>query len=421
MSRKFFPLLVILVVIAMVLASCAPAATEAPAPTTVVEQPTEVITEAPFATEVMTEEPTEEPVMTEAPTEEPVATEAPTDFQVGFVTDTGGIDDKSFNTTQWNGVLRAQEELGVQAQFIQSDEATQYEANLTEFASQGYDLVIASGFFLGGDLAKVAAQYPDVNFTIVDYSYPDPFGVPEGVVGNAECIPNVEGQIFKTDQAAFLAGYVAAGMTETGVLGYFGGAKIPTVTIFGVGFQAGMEHYNEVNGTDVRLIGWDNETGEGLFTGDFVDLTKGRESTESLFDEGADIFMGVGGLIGSPGFDVARERGGYGIWVDVDGFNLLPEASDVLLTSVMKNMDNSVYAVINDTMNGNFNGCGVYVGDLANEGVGIAPYHDLESAVPDELKAEVEALREQIVSGEISDTGCVSYPEHCPGGLYGDQ
>jgi basic membrane protein A len=346
----------------------------------------------------------------------PAAT--PEAFRVGFVTDTGGIDDKSFNTTQWNGVLRAIDDMGVEGQFIQSDEATQYEPNLTEFASQGYDLVIAAGFFLGGDLAKVAALYPDVSFTIVDYAYPDPFGVPEGVVGNAECIPNAQGQIFKTDQAAFLAGYLAAGMTQTGKIGYFGGAKIPTVTIFGVGFQAGMEHYNEVHGTNVELIGWDNETGEGLFTGDFADLTKGKEAGESLFDEGADIFIPVGGLIGAPVFDVARERGGYGIWVDVDGYNLLPEARDVLLTSVMKNMDNSVYDVIQATKDGNFDGCGVYIGSLENSGVGIASYHDLEGTVPGGLKAEIIELTQDIISGEIADTGCISYPEHCPGGLY---
>lgn len=339
-------------------------------------------------------------------------------FKVGFVTDTGGIDDKSFNTTQWNGVERAIKDLGVEGKYIQSDEATQYEPNLTEFASQGYNLVIASGFFLGGDLAKVAALYPDVNFSIVDYSYPDPFGVPEGVVGNKECVPNVEGQVFKTDQAAFLAGYLAAGMTKTGKLGYFGGAKIPTVTIFGVGFQAGMEYYNQVHGTSVKLIGWDNATGEGLFTGDFADLTKGKEATESLFDEGVDIFMGVGGLIGSPGFDVARERGGYGVWVDVDGYNLLPEARDVLLTSVMKNMDNSVFDVIKATKDGKFNGCGVYIGDLKNGGVGIASYHDVESKVPADLKKEVEDLQKDIIDGKITDTGCISYPASCPGGLY---
>ncbi|UCC64634.1 MAG: BMP family protein, partial [Anaerolineae bacterium] len=191
-----------------------------------------------------------------------------------------------------------------------------------------------------------------------------------------------------------------------------------TVTIFGVGFQAGMERYNEVHGTNVELIGWDNETGEGLFTGDFADLTKGKEMTESLFDEGADIFIPVGGLIGAPGFDVARERGGYGIWVDVDGWFLLTEARDVLLTSVMKKMDMSCFDVIRDTMAGNFKGCGVYVGSLENDGVGLARYHDLEDAVPDDLKAEVEDLQARIISGEITDTGCISYPQHCPGGLY---
>ena len=343
--------------------------------------------------------------------------EAPA-FRVGFVTDTGGIDDQSFNTTQWNGVQRAVSELGVEAQFIQSDEASDYDPNLTEFASQGYDLVIAAGFFLSTDLANVASEYPEVNFSIVDFSYPDAFFVPEGVVGNAECIPNVQGQIFKTDQAAFLAGYLAAGMTETGKIGYFGGAQIPTVTYFGVGFQAGMEHYNSVHGTNVELVGWDNATGEGLHTGDFVDLTKGREATESLFDEGVDIFIPVGGLIGTPGFDVARDRGGLGIWVDVDGYDLLPEARDVLLTSVQKNMDSSVFDVIKAATEGNFPGCTNYIGSLENGGVGIAPYHDLEGQVPDDLKSEVSALEQDIINGVIADTGCISYPNSCPGGLY---
>jgi basic membrane protein A len=386
--RKLLLVSVSLLTVLALLGACAPKPAETPA----AAQPTAVpATEAPPAT-------------------------AP--FRVGFVTDTGGIDDQSFNTTQWKGIQRAAQEFGIPVQFIQSDEATQYESNLTELASQGYDLVIAAGFFLGGDLAKVAAQYPDVKFSIVDYSYPDPFGVPEGVVGNKECVPNVEGQVFKTDQAAFLAGYLAAGMTKTGKLGYFGGAKIPTVTYFGVGFQKGMEYYNEVHGTNVVLIGWDNATGEGLFTGDFSDLTKGKEATESLFDEGADIFIPVGGLIGTPGFDVARERGGYGIWVDTDGYVSLTGVQDVILTSVMKNMDTSCYTVIKETLEGQFKGCGTYVGDLANGGVGIAPYHDLDSAVPAELKAEIEDLQAKIISGEIADTGCISYPQYCPTGLY---
>lgn len=342
-----------------------------------------------------------------------------TPFRVGFVTDTGGINDDSFNETQWAGILAAAEEVSaIEAQYIQSDAFDQFYPNLTEFTSQGYDMVIAAGFFLGADLAKVAGENPDINFSIFDYNYPNSFDVPEGVVGNAECIPNVMGQVFKTDQAAYLAGYLAAGMTKTGKIGFFGGAKIPTVVIFAVGMEMGIDKYNEVHGTNVELIGWSNETGEGSFTGDFVDLTKGKEYGESLFDEGADIVAGVGGLIGSPVFDTARERGGYGIWVDTDGYFSLTGVQDVILTSIMKNMERSMKEMVITAYEGNFQGCTDYIGDLANGGVDIAPFHDLESEVPAELAAEIEALRAQIVSGEISDTGCLSYPDFCPPGVY---
>jgi basic membrane protein A len=381
MSKKMLVVLSILVMAAMVLTSCKPAA---------------VATEAPVTVE------------TAAP-----VTPAEPALKVGFVTDTGGIDDKSFNTTQWNGVLRAQTDLGIEPKFIQSDEATQYIPNLTEFASQGYDLIIAAGWAIGADMAKVAMDYPDLKFSIVDYSYPDPF-IPDGIIGKNECVPNAVGQEFLTDQAAFLAGYLAAGMSETGKIGYFGGAKYQTVTIFAVGMQAGIEEYNKVHGTTVKLIGWDSATGEGSFTGDFSDLTKGKEYAESLFDEGVDIFAGVGGLIGAPGFDVARERGGYGIWVDTDGYTSLTGVQDVILTSIMKNMDTSVYEVIKSVKDGTFKGCTNYIGSLANGGVQIAPYHDLDSKVPAALKAEIEALKAKIISGEISDTGCVSYPDYCP-------
>lgn len=337
-------------------------------------------------------------------------------FCVGFVTDTGGINDDSFNETQYNGVLMAEDEIdAIYAEYIQSDEATQYEANLTEFASQGYDLIIASGLFLGDATAKVAAQYPDLQFAIYDFSYPNPVWVEKDAPGYAECLPNVRGSEFKTDEAAFLAGYLAAGTTKTGKVGYFGGAKIPTVTIFGVGFQTGVEYYNTVKGTNVELLGWDNATGEGLFTDDFVDLTKGKQMTETLFERGADIFIPVGGLIGSPGFDVARDNGGYGIWVDTDGYLSVAGSQDVILTSVIKVMDLTMYDLVKEAYEGKFKGCSYYVGDLENGGVDLAPYHDLDSEVSAELKAEVEALKADIISGKITDTGCASYPEWCPG------
>lgn len=339
-------------------------------------------------------------------------------FCVGFVTDTAGIADKSFNQTQWEGIQRAAKDFGLTANYLPSTSASDYTPNLTEFASQGYDLVIAAGFFLGADLAKVAAQYPNVNFAIFDYSYPNAFDVPEGVVGKNECIPNVMGQVFKTDQAAFLAGYLAAGMTKTDKIAFFGGANIPTVSIFGVGLQQGMDAYNTAHGTTVAMLGWDNRTGEGTFTGDFTDLVKSKQTATSLYDEGADIVVGVGGLIGSVSFPLAAERGGYGIWVDTDGYDAFPNDRAVMLTSIMKNMGNSNYAVVQQAFEGNFQGCTNYVGDLANNGIQLAPYHDLDSAVPEALKAEIEALKAQIISGELTDTGCISYNAYCPSGIY---
>jgi len=398
--KKMSFVFTVLAAAAMLLSACGPAATIA-APAT--QAPATAAPAVPVLLPTL-------PAPTMAPT--------PVPFRVGFVTDTGGIDDKSFNQTQWEGILRAQLDLGIEAKFIQSDEASQYTPNLTEFASQGYDLVIASGFFLSADLAKVAAQYPDVKYSIVDMGYPDPFGVPEGVVGKNECIPNVMGQVFKTDQAAYLAGYLAAGMTKTGKIAYYGGAKIPSVTIFGVGFQMGMDAYNAAHDTKVVLLGWDNKTGEGSFTGDFGDLTKAKQAATSLYDEGADIVMGVGGIIGIPSFALARERGGYGIWVDTDGYVRFPDDRDIMLTSIMKQMDQSQYDLIKATKDGKFAGCTNYIGDMANSGVGLGDYHDLTSKVPDTLKAEIAALKAKIISGELKDTGCISYPNSCPGGLY---
>jgi len=340
-------------------------------------------------------------------------------FCVGFVTDTAGIADKSFNQTQWEGIQRAGKDLNLHVEYLPSTEASQYTPNLTEFASQGYDLVVAAGFFLGADVAKVAAQYPNVMFSIGDYSYPNAFDVPEGVVGKNECIPNVMGQIFKTDQAAYLAGYLMAGMTQTGKLAYYGGANIPTVSIFGVGMQAGMEAYNAAHSTSVTMLGWDSRAPEGgVFTGDFVDLVKAKQTATSLYDEGADIVVGVGGLIGSVSFPIAAERGGYGVWVDTDGYDQFPDARPILLTSIMKGMNESNYQVVKSAFEGKFQGCTNYVGSIANNGVQIAPYHDTDSKVPQALKDEITALTTKIASGEIADTGCVSFPALCPTGLY---
>ena len=306
------------------------------------------------------------------------------------ITDTGGIDDKSFNATAWKGITDAQAELGIEAKYLESKEVADYEKNLNAFLEEKCDLIVTVGFLIG-DATKAAAEAnPDVKFSIVDYNY-----VP--------AIANVTGQIFNTDEAAFLAGYLAAGVTKTGKVGTFGGLPIPTVTIFMDGFYKGVAKYNEVKGTDVKVLGWDPATPDsGLFSMSFDDQQKGNELAKSLMDEGADIIMPVAGPVGLGAAAAIKERGNaYLIGVDSDWFLTSPEYADITLTSVMKLMDATTLQVIKSVLDGTFVG-GDVVGTLANNGVALAPFHDLASLVPAELAAEVEQLKADIIAGTIT-------------------
>ena len=311
-------------------------------------------------------------------------------FTACQVTDTGGIDDNSFNQTAWKGVQDAQAALGIEGRFLESQAETDYEANINSLLGGQCDVIITVGFLLG-DATRVAAEAnPDQKFSIVDFAYDPP-------------IPNVMGQVYATDQAAFLAGYLAAGMTETGILGTFGGINIPPVTIFMDGFVAGANHYNAQKGTDVQVLGWNPDTREGLFTNNFDSLDDGRAFAQNLYDEGADIVLPVAGPVGLGSAALADELGVDSlriIGVDADLYLTDPEKGHVYLTSIMKNMDATVYGVIEAVMEGTFEG-GVIVGTLENDGVGLAPYHDMDASVPDDLKAEVEAIRQGIIDGTI--------------------
>ncbi|MCX7839700.1 MAG: BMP family ABC transporter substrate-binding protein [Anaerolineae bacterium] len=346
------------------------------------------------------------PAPTPAPTAAPPtkAPEKPAALKVGFITDVGGIDDKSFNQTAWAGVERAMKELGVQGKYLQSRQQTDYEKNITTFVQEGYPLIITVGFLLGPDTAKGALANPKVNFAIVDYTYPDCWpGAKVGVeCGSDKPIPNVRGLAFQTDEAAFLAGYLAAGMSKTGKVGTFGGLQIPTVTIFMKGFQAGVEYYNAQNKANVKVLGWDTKADKGLFAGSFTDPDKGRTAAKSLIDEGADVILPVAGLTGNGAFTAAKAAGNvYAIGVDVDQCKTVPDACPILLTSVVKNMDVAVFDTIKDMQTGAFKGGTNYVGTLKNNGVGIAPFNQLEGKVPDKLKKDLEQIKKDLIDGKI--------------------
>jgi basic membrane protein A len=191
-------------------------------------------------------------------------TQAPgADFKVCQVTDTGGIDDKSFNATAWKGIEDAVDSLGVEGKYLESQQQTDYEANINAFIEEQCDMIVTVGFLLGDATSAGATANPDTKFSIVDFAY-DP------------TIPNVLGQVFNTNEAAFLAGYAAAATTQTGKVGTFGGIQIPPVTVFMDGFALGVDYYNQQHGTSVEVLGWDPATQTGLFTGNFESTDDGR-------------------------------------------------------------------------------------------------------------------------------------------------
>jgi basic membrane protein A len=312
------------------------------------------------------------------------------------VTDTGGVDDRSFNQTAFAGLQEAGEEIGFEPQVLESESDADFAPNIQTLIDQDNDLIVTVGFLLGDATAAAAEENPDQNFAIVDYDYSVDAG------DSADEYDNVRELAFSTDQAAFLAGYVAAATSETGTVGTYGGINIPTVTIFMDGFSTGIDYWNEENDGNVELIGWDAEAQDGLFTGDFENQAAGRSTTEQLLDNGADVIMPVAGPVGLGSVEAVEASGSDAklIWVDTDGCVSVEESCELFLTSVMKNMDVAVRDTTVAAAEGEFEG-GLYTGTLENDGVGIAPFHEFEDSVPQEVKDAVEDLTQQIIDGDI--------------------
>ena len=341
-----------------------------------------------------TEAPATEAPATEAPATEAPATEAPSaeavDYKACMVSDTGGIDDNSFNENAWKGMEDAKAKLGIEVKFLESRAATDYEKNINQFVSEDCDMIVTVGFLLG-DATKAAAEAnPDTRFAIVDFAY-DP------------ALPNVEGLVYTTNEAAMLVGYVSAGMSKSGIMGTFGGINIGGgVTDFMDGFVAGANYYNKESGKSVSVLGWDPVTKEGSFTGNFDSLDGAKALTVPMLQEGADVILPVGGPIGGGAYTALQESAAedFCIGVDVDWVQSAPQYKDVLLTSILKKIDVSVTGAIERAVNGDA-AQPVFVSTLANGGVDMGPFNEFESAVPQELKDGAAALKAAIISGEV--------------------
>jgi basic membrane protein A len=321
------------------------------------------------------------PSATSAPT---TTAAAPIDYLACMVSDAGGFDDKSFNQAGYEGLQSVANDTGVQVKTAESKDEADYANNINAMVSANCNLIITVGFLLADATAAAAAANADTDFAIIDFAFDPP-------------IDNVKGLTFETDEAAFLAGYAAAGSTKTGTVATFGGMNIPTVTIFMDGFLAGVNYFNTETGGSVKVLGWDGKNGS--FTDDFDDQTKGQNLAQGFIDQGADIIMPVAGPVGLGAAAAAKAAGDtWIIGVDSD-WTLTTDYKDIILTSVMKNMGPAVYDVVQTAALGDGFSNENYVGTLENGGVGLGT---TASVVPAEVLTTLDTLKAGIVDGSIS-------------------
>ncbi len=294
---------------------------------------------------------------------------------VFFVTDTGGLGDKSFNDSAWAGVQMAMQKYGITANVIQSYEQADYVPNLTA-AAQVADVVVAVGFMMQDAVTKVAPQFPNVKFITIDFSVD---------------APNVESFLFSENQGAYLAGYLAAAMSKTGKVGFVGGIPIPPVERYQYGYEAGIQTYNVLNGANVQILSG--------YVGSFDDPAAGKAMTNSQFSEGADIVFAAAGLSGLGTIEAAKDAGPghFAIGVDQDQDYLAP---GYVLTSAMKRVDVAVFDGIQSVINGTFK-AGTVTLTLKDDGVGISPMTYTKQLVPASVMHQISVLKQDVASGKI--------------------
>ena len=309
--------------------------------------------------------------------------------KIGLVTDVGGLNDKSFNSLADKGRKEAMAQLLVESQVIESKQQSDYVPNLTKFAQEKYDLIIAVGFLMQNATWKVAKQFPNVKFAIVD-------GAPQDDAGKTEQLPNVANLFFKEQEAGYLVGVIAATMAKDKVgaatnntVCAMGGLPIPPVDHFIAGFQDAVK---AVSPTTKVLVGYSQ---------DFVDQQKGKEVGLNHASQGCDIFFQVAGGSGLGYIAAAKEKGKYAIGVDADQADVAP---GVVITSALKKVDKAVFNVIRSIRLNEFK-AGDAINNVANDGVG---YGKLDKIVPDNAKKAADAALADIKSGKITPKDTVA-------------
>jgi basic membrane protein A len=303
---------------------------------------------------------------------------------VGVVFDLGGRGDKSFNDGAYLGAERAQKELGVRVRFIEPGEGSDREAGLRLLAAEGMDLVIGVGFIFTDDLTQLAREYPHTDFAGVDYS------VATDSTGRViPPPPNLAALKFREEQGSFLVGALAALVGKSKKVGFVGGMDFPLIQKFEMGYRAGVK---QVCPTCQVISQYAGVTPEA-----FRNPGKGKELALSQYQQGVNVIFHASGSTGLGVFEAARQTGKLAIGVDADQYN---EAPGYVLTSMVKGVDNAVYDAIKRVKEKRFTG-GVYQYGLAEQGVGYVYDVHNQKLIPADVRARLEALRQEIIAGRI--------------------
>lgn len=299
---------------------------------------------------------------------------------IGLVTDAGYIDDRSFNQAAWEALQQAEADMGAVVNYIETADATDYADNIALFAEQGYDVIVTVGFALGEATLTAADEYPDIHFIGVDQFQVEP-------------VENVAGLVFEEDKSGYLAGALAAQMSESGIIAaVLGTDLVPPVVAFKEGFESGAQSINPA----ITIISTYHPGGLDVA---FTDPEWGATTARQALDQGADVIFGAGGLTGNGALiETASSGDAYCIGVDSDQWETLPEAHPCLISSALKKITPGVYNLVELETQGAFP-AGNYIGD-----VGLAPFHDFESEIPEAVMSELDEIEAGLMDGSI-DTG----------------
>lgn len=321
-------------------------------------------------------------------------------IKVGLVTDISGVNDQAFNQLAWEGVQKASTDMGFEAKYTESEQPTDYEKNIDTWATEGYNVIITIGSLMGDITALKAKQYPTIKFAIIDYAYAPTSGSQACADTVSDCyvdgdLTNVTSLMFAEEQAGFLAGVLAGGISKSGFVCSVSSLRTTRSDRYIMSFRAGavwqagetirgMNNYINIQTTDSNVP-------------TSTDSTEGKETAQRLIDAGCDVVFGI---VADGALLAAKENNLPAIGVDVDQYHTNPDVKDALMTSAQKNVDVAVYNYLKTVADGSVK-AGINTGTLQNGVVGLAPFHDWDSKIPADLKAQIQKASDGIKDGSM--------------------